>query len=1246
MGAIDPSKTEVTTTEVDLPSLRRIPMLPSSSDGSSASSCAQCSSSGGDSSAAAECQSSASVAAIAMSSPKTEGCPVRTTHRQKEILTAVPPTASVPSSCSSSATASSPSPASPSCVVLSSSSSSVSKDRSPVTLAVHGSEVNVSGNIGNPDPVGRARKERVGAIKECRFEENREAQGEPQREMQLGEAGDMERRTGHHRQRSDVSRKLSFSEDFRDRDTVARRDLEPSGCEAEVPSSSAAAADVMAGDGSGHGASRRSSNREVIDDKELGGTPSPSLSSQAAQCDTNGAIGVGVGVGGGESNARESYRRKERAEPTAAIDVLDGVGEAERPTAVDVHNGSDIRVSEIEEETTAATAAAVSALGSAWSAETAADGRVVVGGEGEDESGGGGGRGGGGEVRIAIDDEQPAPEGVENRDGDWDGARNRNLGSSGASSEARADGLKSLMPPMDGHNREEEKEGSNWESGKVGGVPRRGLWSKLLKKRRGREDTIAGGGGEKGGAGGKKGGSDDAKRAADTMEIAVLSTMTRTLASDHPPASHYRIADGYLLLHSRGKDLLCVPRDRRLRTRLLGGYHDSQLAGHFGVNRTIAWLRQRFRWPDLITDVTRYCDSCEVCRRSKPRNRNHYGELRSMPIPQEPGLSIAMDVTGPFPRDRLGHDGILTVVDRLSKYARFLPCKYYSTPPELARLLHTGWMCGHGVPEDIVRDRGTRFMSAFWTALMQESDTKMKPSSARHPQTDGQTKRAHQTVQMMLRTLIRPNQKDWVERLPDIEFAYNTLVHPAIGVTPFELHNGGRKGRIFADLLLPRPADIDAACSPASVRKYRELLAQARANMQKAQVHMQQQANRHRVPCPIRVGGLVWVSAEEFALEQDVSRKLLPKWFGPWPVTSAAGDEPDGPSFVINIPPHLTLHPVFHVDNHKLVQVRPEDAVHLCLEGVSATSTTPYTKEQEERAAAILKERKEEAKKKVLLEAQAAKKKKLEEEMEKVKREEEEKLKEVDEEEEEGEEIPLLEEQVFVAYVRPVTEPKKEELTNPLLAKLLEEYAVLSESPSGVVPRPIQHRIEIGCGSKTPKGAVYKMSPKELEELRRQLDELLEKGWIRPSSSPFGAPVLFVPKKEGELRMCIDYRGLNAVTVKNAEPLPGIDDLLDRVQGCKYFPKIDLKSGHTFTCRVEMRGGTGTTPYTKEQEQEAAKILAEQKAKKEKELVKQAKKLALQEEQAAKKKKLEAEMERLKKEEEKLKAAEEEEEEV
>ena len=84
------------------------------------------------------------------------------------------------------------------------------------------------------------------------------------------------------------------------------------------------------------------------------------------------------------------------------------------------------------------------------------------------------------------------------------------------------------------------------------------------------------------------------------------------------------------------------------------------------------------------------------------------------------------------------------------------------------------------------------------------------------------------------------------------------------------------------------------------------------------------------------------------------------------------------------------------------------------------------------------------------------------------------------------------------------------------------------------------------------------MSPSELVELKKQLEELLEKGLIRPSGSPWGSPVLFVKKKDGSLRLCIDYRQLNKVTVKNKYPLPRIDDLLDQLAGAAVFSKIDL----------------------------------------------------------------------------------------
>jgi hypothetical protein len=88
------------------------------------------------------------------------------------------------------------------------------------------------------------------------------------------------------------------------------------------------------------------------------------------------------------------------------------------------------------------------------------------------------------------------------------------------------------------------------------------------------------------------------------------------------------------------------------------------------------------------------------------------------------------------------------------------------------------------------------------------------------------------------------------------------------------------------------------------------------------------------------------------------------------------------------------------------------------------------------------------------------------------------------------------------------------------------------------------------------------MPPKELVELKNQLQELLDKGYVRPSSSLWGSLALFVKKKDGSLRMCVDYRPLNAVTIKNKYPLPRIDVLFDQLAGAKVFSKIDLRSGY------------------------------------------------------------------------------------
>jgi len=138
----------------------------------------------------------------------------------------------------------------------------------------------------------------------------------------------------------------------------------------------------------------------------------------------------------------------------------------------------------------------------------------------------------------------------------------------------------------------------------------------------------------------------------------------------------------------------------------------------------------------------------------------------------------------------------------------------------------------------------------------------------------------------------------------------------------------------------------------------------------------------------------------------------------------------------------------------------------------------------------------------------------------------------------------------------------------PLLDKLpacLEPYLDVFSTANArqLAPhRDIDLAIDLQPGKEPPYGPIYPLSQTELAALREFLEENLQKGFIRESKSPAGAPILFTPKKDGGLRLCVDYRGLNAITIKNRYPLPLITEIMDRVTGAQYFSKIDLKDAY------------------------------------------------------------------------------------
>jgi hypothetical protein len=130
--------------------------------------------------------------------------------------------------------------------------------------------------------------------------------------------------------------------------------------------------------------------------------------------------------------------------------------------------------------------------------------------------------------------------------------------------------------------------------------------------------------------------------------------------------------------------------------------------------------------------------------------------------------------------------------------------------------------------------------------------------------------------------------------------------------------------------------------------------------------------------------------------------------------------------------------------------------------------------------------------------------------------------------------------------------------------RVVQDYpdVFLEELPGMPPDRDIEFLIELLPGTPPISKRPYRMSVNELVELKKQIAELQAKGFIRPSSSPWGAPIPFVEKKDGTQRMCVDYRSVNEVTIKNKYPLPRIEDLFDQMKGASVFSKIDLRLGY------------------------------------------------------------------------------------
>ena len=313
-----------------------------------------------------------------------------------------------------------------------------------------------------------------------------------------------------------------------------------------------------------------------------------------------------------------------------------------------------------------------------------------------------------------------------------------------------------------------------------------------------------------------------------------------------------------------------------------------------------------------MKDVREFVAACTVCARNKASHRPPAGLLQPLPIPNRPWSHIAMDFVTGLPVSQ-GCDTILTVVDRFSKAAHFVPLPKLPSAAETAGLLELHVVRLHGIPSDIVSDRGPQFVSKVWRAFCKGVGATASLSSGYHPQSNGQAERANQAVEAALRCVASSNPSSWAKYLPWVEYSLNAMVSSATGMSPFQCSLG------YQPPLFPQQElEVAVPSTRAHLRRCRRIWKTARAALVRASVRAQRGANRRRVRAPVyRPGQKVWLLARDLPLQtsQTSTRKLNPRFVGPYTVSRIISPV----AVRLDLPPALKVHPVFHVSQLKPV---------------------------------------------------------------------------------------------------------------------------------------------------------------------------------------------------------------------------------------------------------------------------------------------------------------------------------------
>ncbi len=373
--------------------------------------------------------------------------------------------------------------------------------------------------------------------------------------------------------------------------------------------------------------------------------------------------------------------------------------------------------------------------------------------------------------------------------------------------------------------------------------------------------------------------------------------------------------EGDSMVYAKPQLATSIPTNREYlppgrRKRVIEEHHDGPLHGHPGREKTLEKIKRLYHWPRMKQDVEEYIRQCGHCAKNKATRHKPYGELQEIKIPRRAWEEITADFIVKLPKSNdpvtnVAYDAILVVVDRLTKYAYFIPWRESGTAADLANVMLRDIVSKHGVPEKIISDRDKLFTSKFWNTWSRQLGMKVSLSTAYHLRTDGQTERPNQTLEQYLRHYVNFKQNNWIELLPLAQFAYNDQAHSATGRTPFYA-NYGRHQR-WSAVNNEKPEDAEAATT--RVQDMQNLQLELSKNLEDKNKMTRHQSNKKRLKGPIFKGG-----DKVYLLRKNLrSKRPTPKLdhvrVGPFEVERKTSKV----NYKLKLPRDAKIHPVFHV---------------------------------------------------------------------------------------------------------------------------------------------------------------------------------------------------------------------------------------------------------------------------------------------------------------------------------------------